>query len=271
MNNDVYGSRPGQAPPPSAKPERRDLLSVWWRFERIGCRCLAIIATVLIVWGSIVSAALTLLPMVPGTERALKAPILSSMVPAMVPAKDRPTQLGQPVTNFVKTYGQPTFAFDASYYPGYYFRQETIYVTKASNWDITPISKDDSLVMDVYDQNTDGKGWANIDEAAQTCEAYMPKDAKLQEAIDQPADPKQGIRPSAVRIYTSSSLASLFQASDFTDQAIGKSVPPGTFVIDYSGDNANSQHIKTCDLTIAVYSSNMIKLLAGLGIALPRS
>ncbi len=233
MNYDGYESQPGQSLPPSAKKEGRDLLSAWQHLGLLGSYYFAIIATVLIVCSSTVHAA------------PQPTPTLA--------ATNGPTQLGQPITNFVKTYGQPDSDGE--------FRQKTLLVYGASGWDITPVSKDGSLVVDIYDYNTDGKGWANIGEAAKTCEAYMPKDAKFQKTINYPADSKQGIPPATERVYTSSSLASLFPASAFSDKA-GKSVPPGTFVIDYSGDNANNQRIQGCAVTLAVYASGLIDLLA---------
>ena len=217
MNNDVYESRPGQSLPSSAKLQERDILSARRRFELIGYRCLVIIATTLMVCHGVVNAAPTPIPTLTATNGSL--------------------QLGQPLTNFVKTYGQPEQTEAGSYT----FRQDTVEV------DTNP----KSLVIDITDRNTTDKGWANIDEAAKACEAYMPKDAKFQKTVNNPAETFEGKQspPFTTRFYTSPSLAALFQAKDFVDSE-DKPVPPGTFSIAYDNADTKSQRIEDCYMEI---------------------
>ncbi len=234
MNNGLYRSRPIQSLPPSGKLQGRDLLSAWWRFELIGCRCLAIIATVLIVCSSVVNAAPT------------PKPAATPKLTAALTATDGPMQLGQPVTNFVKTYGQPEHPTDEMGKP-----DEGTYIFKDTLWIDTTLPSNAAnpklLVESIDDSNTDGKGWTTINEAAKACEAYMPKDSKLQKTVNNPAETFEGEQspPSTTRFYISPSLAALFQAKDFVDSE-GKPVPSGTFSITYGNADTTSQRIENC-------------------------
>ena len=177
-------------------------------------------------------------------------------------ATDGPMQLGQPVMNFVKTYGQPEQVEAAKgEQPGekqpdevYPFRQGTLWVD-TSLYSDTPNPK--LLATSIDDSNTDGKGWANINEAAKVCEAYMPKDSKLQKTVNNPAETSDGETdpPSTTRFYTSPSLATLFQAKDFVDSD-GKPAPAGTFSITYDNADTNSQRIESCYVGIGADTEN---------------
>lgn len=208
MKNNLSGSQPGEFLSSSVKKEGQDILSTWRRFGLIGGRCLAIIATALTVCS--------------GTVNAAPTPTLA--------ATDGPMQIGQPLTNFVKTYGQPV--------DGQTFRNKTLLVFTYSRSHTNP----KLLAEGVVDNNADGKGWADINEAAKVCEAYMPKDAQFQKTV-----PVSG---GDQRIYTSQSLASIFQKGDFVDETNDQQlVSPGTFHIFYE---TNNQHIDSCDVGLGI-------------------
>ena len=179
---------------------------------------------------------------------------VSTEIPTVAPTA-KPTQsgisathgtprLGSPLSDFIGAYGQPN---DHST-PGssYHFLRGA-----NSNIDgliIAPtLAISSQQIDDITVAATSDLGWT-LSDAANRCLAYAPTDARLKQRIPYADGTGYDV------IYTSSSLAKLFPASEFTD-ASQNPVTPGTFDISYlyRGDQ---QHIDCCDLITGSQQTN---------------
>lgn len=77
--------------------------------------------------------------------------------------------------------------------------------------------------------NTDGSGWVSLKSALPDCEKLIPSDAIYQRIVEL-YNPANGLHIGTERVYFSPSLASLFPASDFTDE-YRQVTTSGTFAI----------------------------------------
>jgi hypothetical protein len=148
-------------------------------------------------------------------------------------------QLGGLIARFIKAYGQPSSNSSPS--DGLYDFNDILEVFT---------SHENNRVNSASFLNTDGHGWISLKSAIPDCEKLIPSDAIYQRVVEL-YNPASGIRTGTERVYFSPSLASLFQASDFTDEH-GQVTTSGTFAIVFHYAVANSPGITSIPKGVVV-------------------
>jgi hypothetical protein len=145
--------------------------------------------------------------------------------------------LGSPLSDFVGVYGQPTVT-NSSIAPDFYsFHQNSIDVL-----DVMAYKEDNHFASIILYNNTNGNGWDSLEAAKVACKLYIPDDAVYKRTIDI-TKPNAATEP----VYVSSSLATVFKASRFTDENSNADTP-GTFGIVYQYADSTQQQVISCSL-----------------------
>lgn len=121
-------------------------------------------------------------------------------------AKTGRPELGASITRFIGVYGQPSSSSSPS--DGLYDFNHILEVFTSHR---------NNRVNAASFLNSDGNGWNSLQSALPDCEKLIPRDALYQRIVEL-YNPANGLHVGTERVYLSPSLASLFQASDFTDE-----------------------------------------------------
>jgi hypothetical protein len=145
-----------------------------------------------------------------------------------------PAKLGVVIDNFTRIYGQPDAATSS---PGVY---------NFNSLQVLTSTDEDNRANDITVDHS-SNDWSSVQSALPDCEKFMPSDAMYQRTVEL-YNPSNGIHTETERVYVSSELAPLFQASDYTDE-YGKIATPGTFGIVFEYDVTNSpSSIDSCSI-----------------------
>ena len=150
-------------------------------------------------------------------------------------------RLGGPLSDFIGKYGQPN---DHTSPPLYHFLRAANGPADGLIIDVDVVT---NLVDDISWANTNSTGWTQSDAKVQ-CMAFGPSDAHYKQKY--PLSSNSGYD----LVYTSTSLAHLFQANEFTDGS-GNMVAAGTFDVSYLYANDGS-HIGDCEMIIGAQQTN---------------
>jgi len=213
MNNDLHS--PNQAPEQIASPlqpteqmtlrARLRRLPRWKRFAGIGLALVVFLAISGIMGNALLKPS--------GVPLSVQQTATAELL-----AKTGRPQLGALIPRFIEVYGQPSS--NSSPNDGLYDFNHILEVFT---------SRTNNRVNAASFLNTDGSGWASLKSALPDCEKFIPSDAMYQRVVEL-YNPANGLHTGTERVYFSPSLASLFQASDFTDEH-RQVTTAGTFAI----------------------------------------
>ena len=162
-----------------------------------------------------------------------------SPTPLPVTSNNTPTStdttLGQPLNNFKAKYGQ----LDSSSQPN-----NGMYDFEHMALTVMTLNKPGDRASAILYSNIGQIGWPDMEKATTDCRLFLPGDAKYTRTTT-------GTNGDIQRVYISSSIATMFDASDFTDEK-GNTTTPGTIAIIYTPDPSNSNSILQCTLQVGL-------------------
>lgn len=255
----------GQFGPP---PVQQQKLSLWRRFRsrrkrfQFGVGCATLFVVFFLCTGTLAAIGSTM-PNPPAAVQPSPAPThrvmsvkkqvstakpIQKPTPAPVPKTtaalspltptNGPLQIGQPVSNFIGAYGQPSNAD---------LQKSGEYLYLGGAITVFAYPQDNNLVGAVLYDNTDGNGWGSLEEATTACRVYIPGDSIYKRTIDIGSP-----NPATERVYISASLAPLFKPDKFYDEN-QNTTTAGTFGIVYTYDTgANSNRVLNCSVQIGL-------------------
>jgi hypothetical protein len=244
MNNDSYPpdmkSEPLNSPlQPSTEHRKLGIhlkrLPQWMQWGGIGCGSLIVLLIFLMMSG--------ILGNLLSGRSDTPPPVQRTAIAELLATTGQP-KLGGLIANFIKAYGQPSS--DSSPSDGFYDFNNMLEVFT---------SQENHHVDSASFMNTNGNGWTSLASAIPVCEKLIPSDAVYQRAVEL-YNPMSGVRTGTERVYFSPSLASLFKASDFTDEQ-GQITTPGTFAIAFHYVVANSPGITSIAKGAVYYGLKM--------------
>jgi hypothetical protein len=244
MNNDSYPPDMKSEPlnsPLQPSTEHRMLgthlksLPPWMRWGGIGCGSLIVLLIFLMMSSTLGNLLSGWSNTPPPVQRTATAELLA---PTGQP------KLGGLIANFIREYGQPSSVSSPS--DGFYDFNNILEVFT---------SQENHRVDSASFMNTNSNGWTSLASAIPACEKLIPSDAVYQRVVEL-YNPMSGVRTGTERVYFSPSLASLFKASNFTDEK-GQITIPGIFAIAFHYVVANSPGIASIAKGAVYYGLKM--------------
>ena len=161
-------------------------------------------------------------------------------------AANGPAKLGVLIDNFIRIYGQPQGNVSSPKDGVYYFTNGNNYLGANTS------SGENNRVDDITLIHADNSDLGSLQSTIPECEKFIPSDATYQRVVEL-YNPANGKHTTTERVYFSSQLASLFKASDYTDEH-GNQATPGTFAIAFEYDliAQDPSQVDSCSIQVVL-------------------